>query len=253
MNAAIVCFAGLFAFFLGYRIFAKYLAEKVYKLDVHAPVPSHAMEDGMDYVPTNRFVLFGHHFATIAGAAPIIGPALAVIWGWVPALLWVVLGTIAWGGAHDFGALVLSVRNKGKSIGEIAKGMIGQKAMTAYMVIVFFILVLVMAVFLLVIAGLLIEYPEAVFPVFALMAIAMCIGILIYRTKIGITSASIVGILFMILAIWWGSEHPYPMPQQTFLGSAKTTWVSLHRFCLSGYYYSRATILNHLTFMGALF
>ena len=227
MNAAIVCFAGLFAFFLGYRFFAKYLAEKVYKLDVHAPVPSHTMEDGMDYVPTNRFVLFGHHFATIAGAAPIIGPALAVIWGWVPALLWVVLGTIAWGGAHDFGALVLSIRNKGKSIGEIAKGMIGQKAMTAYMIIVFFILVLVMAVFLLVIAGLLIEYPEAVFPVFALMAIAMCIGILIYRTKIGITSASIVGILFMILAIWWGSEHPYPMPQQTFLGSAKTTWVSL--------------------------
>lgn len=227
MNAAIVCFAGFFAFFLGYRIFAKYLAEKVYKIDVHAPVPSHTMEDGMDYVPTNRFVLFGHHFATIAGAAPIIGPALAVIWGWVPALLWVVLGTIAWGGAHDFGALVLSVRNKGKSIGEIAKGMMGQKAMTAYMIIVFFILVLVMAVFLLVIAGLLIEYPEAVFPVFALMAIAVCIGILIYRTEIGITSASIVGILFMILAIWWGSEHPYPMPQQTFLGSAKTTWVSL--------------------------
>ena len=227
MNAAIVCFAGLFAFFLGYRIFAKYLAEKVYKLDVHAPVPSHTMEDGMDYVPTNRFVLFGHHFATIAGAAPIIGPALAVIWGWVPALLWVVLGTIAWGGAHDFGALVLSVRNKGKSIGEIARGMIGQKAMTAYMIIVFFILVLVMAVFLLVIAGLLIEYPEAVFPVFALMAIAICIGILIYRTEIGLASASIVGILFMILAIWWGSEHPYPMPQQTFLGSAKATWVSL--------------------------
>lgn len=227
MNAAMVCFAGLFAFFLGFRVFAKYLAEKVYKLDVHAPVPSHTMEDGMDYVPTNRFVLFGHHFATIAGAAPIIGPALAVIWGWVPALLWVVLGTIAWGGAHDFGALILSVRNKGKSIGEIAKGMIGQKAMTAYMIIVFFILVLVMAVFLVVIAGLLIEYPEAVFPVFALMAIAMCIGILIYRTGISIASASVVGILFMILAIWWGSEHPYPMPHETFLGDAKTTWVSL--------------------------
>lgn len=227
MNAVIACIAGLLAFFLGFRIFAKYLAEKVYKLDVHAPMPSHTMEDGMDYVPTNKFVLFGHHFATIAGAAPIIGPALAVIWGWVPAFLWVVLGTIAWGGAHDFGALVLSVRNKGKSIGEIATGMIGPKAMTAYMIIVFFILVLVMAVFLLVIAGLLIEYSEAVFPVFALMAIAICIGILIYRTGIGITPASIIGILLMILAIWWGSEHPYPMPEKTFLGSAKTTWISL--------------------------
>ena len=227
MNAAIVCCAGLVAFFLGFRIFAKYLAEKVYKLDPHAPVPSHTLEDGIDYVPTNKFVLFGHHFATIAGAAPIIGPALAVIWGWVPAFLWVVLGTIAWGGAHDFGALVLSVRNKGKSIGEIAKGILGPKAMTAYMTIIFFILVLVMAVFLLVIAGLLNEYPEAVFPVFALMGIAMCIGILIYRTGIGITPASIVGIMLMIAALWWGSEHPYPMPEKTFLGSAKTTWVFL--------------------------
>jgi len=227
MNAAIACFGGLLAFFLGFRIFANYLAKKVYKVDVNAPVPSHTMEDGMDYVPTNKFVLFGHHFATIAGAAPIIGPALAVIWGWVPALLWVVLGTIAWGGAHDFGALILSVRNKGKSIGEIAKGMIGPKAMTAYMIIVFFILVLVMAVFLLVVSGLLIEYPEAVFPVFALMAIALCIGMLIYRTSIGITPASIIGILLMMLSIWWGSGHPYPMPEQTFLGSAKTTWVTL--------------------------
>jgi carbon starvation protein len=146
MNAAIVCCTGLVAFFLGFRIFAKYLAEKVYKLDLHAPVPSHTLEDGIDYVPTNKFVLFGHHFATIAGAAPIIGPALAVIWGWVPAFLWVVLGAIAWGGAHDFGALVLSIRNKGKSIGEIAKSILGPKAMTAYMTIVFFILVLVMAV-----------------------------------------------------------------------------------------------------------
>ncbi len=227
MNAAIVCCAGLVAFFLGYRIFARYLAEKVYTLDPHAPVPSHTLEDGIDYVPTNKFVLFGHHFATIAGAAPIIGPALAVIWGWVPAFLWVVLGAIAWGGAHDFGALVLSVRNKGKSIGEIAKGILGPKAMTAYMTIIFFILVLVMAVFLLVIAGLLNEYPEAVFPVFALMGIAMCIGILIYRTGTGITPASIVGIVLMIAALWWGSEHPYPMPEKTFLGSAKTTWVFL--------------------------
>ena len=227
MNAAVVCAAALLAFFLGFRFFAKYLADKVYKLDPHAPVPSHTLKDGIDYVPTNKFVLFGHHFATIAGAAPIIGPALAVIWGWVPALLWVVLGTIAWGGAHDFGALVLSVRNRGKSIGDIARGIIGPKAMTAYMVIVFFILVLVMAVFFLVIAGLLIEYPEAVFPVFALMVIAMCTGMLIYRTGIGITRASMVGIVLMIIALWWGSEHPYPMPEKTFLGDAKTTWVFL--------------------------
>jgi carbon starvation protein len=227
MNASFACLAGLIAFYLGFRFYAKYLADKVYRLDSNAPVPSQTMKDNMDYVPTKKFVLFGHHFATIAGAAPIIGPALAVIWGWVPAYLWVVLGTIAWGGVHDFGALILSVRNRGKSIGEIAKDIIGPKATTAYMIIIFFILVLVLAVFLLVIAGLLIEYPESVFPVFALMVIAVGIGVLIYRTRVGIVPASIVGVLLMMGAIWWGSGHPYPMPEKTFLGSAKMTWVTL--------------------------
>ena len=173
MNAAIFCVIGLILFFLGFQIFAKFLAQKVYKLDSNAAVPSHTMKDNIDYVPTNKFVLFGHHFASIAGAAPVIGPALAVIWGWLPAFIWVVFGTIIWGGTHDFGALIISVRNKGKSIGDIARSMIGIKAITAYMIIVFFVLVLVMAVFLLVISGLLIEYPEAVFPVFSLIAVLL--------------------------------------------------------------------------------
>jgi len=236
MNASFVCIVAFCIYFLGYKVFSKYLAEKVYKLDPEAPVPSHTMRDGVDYVPTNKFVLFGHHFASITGAAPIIGPALAVIWGWVPAFLWVVLGAVLWGGMHDFGALVLSVRNKGRSIGEIARKMIGGRAVTAYMVITFFVIVLVMAVFLLVISGLLIKYPESVFPVFFLMFIAVCIGLLIYRTNIGLAPASAVGIILMVLAIWWGANHPYPMPEQTLLGSAKSTWITLlalYGFCAS--------------------
>jgi carbon starvation protein len=230
MNAAVISIAGLCIYFLGYRFYARYLAEKIYRLDPYAQMPSHTMNDGVDYVPTNKYVLFGHHFASIAGAAPIVGPALAVIWGWVPAFLWVVLGAVLMGCVHDFSALVLSVRNRARSIGDIAGEMIGKKATTAYMIIMFFVLVLVLAVFLLVISGLLIEYPEAVFPVFSLMVIAVCIGLIIYRTNIGLGPASIVGILLMIFAIWWGAGHPYPMPEETLLGPAKTTWIFLLAF-----------------------
>jgi len=227
MNASLVAVAGLIIYFLGYRFYARYLAEKIYKLNPDAPVPSHTMQDGVDYVPTNKYVLFGHHFASISGAAPIVGPALAVIWGWVPAFLWVVFGAVLMGCVHDFSALIISVRSRARSIGEISKDMIGARAMTAYMVIMFFVLTLVLAVFLLIIAGLLIEYPEVVFPVFSLMVIAVGIGLLIYRTDIGLRPASIAGIILMIAAIWWGSEHPYPLPETTMFGSAKSTWIFL--------------------------
>ena len=227
MNAALVGFFCIVALLLAFRFFAKYLDVRIFKLDTKAPVPSHEFKDDIDYLPTNKFILFGHHFASIAGAAPIIGPALAVIWGWVPALLWVLLGTIVWGATHDFGALVLSVRNKGKSIGELAKDIIGSKATTAYMIIIYFVVVLLSAVFYLAIAGILISYPAIVFPVFALMGTAMFIGILIYRTPIGLKPASLVGIAFMLFAIWWGTEHPYPMPETTFLGTDKFTWVTI--------------------------
>ena len=140
MNATVVVLFGFGIFFIGYRFYARYLARKIYALDPGAPVPSHTMQDGVDYVPTNKYVLFGHHFATIAGAAPIVGPALGVIWGWLPAFLWVVVGTVVMGGVHDFSTMVLSVRNGARSIGEISRDIIGPRAVTAYMIIIFFVL-----------------------------------------------------------------------------------------------------------------
>ncbi len=227
MKAILITVSGLILYVLGYRLYARYLADKIFRLDPSAPVPSHTMKDGVDYLPTNKYVLFGHHFASIAGAAPIVGPALAVIWGWVPAFLWVVFGAVLMGCVHDLSALVLSVRNRARSIGDIAGEMLGRKATTAYMIIMFFVLVLVLAVFLLVIAGLLIEYPEVVFPVFSLMVIAIAIGVLIYRTNIGLGPASTVGIILMALAIWWGADHPYQLPESCIIGSAKSTWIML--------------------------
>lgn len=219
MNATYVLVGGIVIYLLGYWIYGKYLARRIFKLDADAPVPSKTMEDGVDYVPTNRYVLFGHHFASIAGAAPIVGPALAVIWGWVPALLWVVFGAVLMGCVHDFGALVLSVRHQARSIGDIARDLIGKKATTAYLIITFFVVVLLMAIFLRLIAGLLIEYPQVVFPAVALVVIALGIGLLMYRTRIGLGPASILGIILMLASIWWGNDHPHELPAKTLLES----------------------------------
>jgi carbon starvation protein len=227
MNAIPVVVAGLVLYFLGYRFYAKYLSEKIFKLEPGAPVPSHTMEDGVDYVPTNRYVLFGHHFASIAGAAPIVGPAIAVIWGWLPAVLWVVLGAVFLGCVHDFSALVLSVRHRARSIGDLAGDIIGKKATTAYMIIMFFVVVLLMAIFLRLIAGLLIRYPEVVFPAGALVVIALGIGLLIYRTKIGLLPASIVGIILMLLSVWIGTRFPQNLPENIVLKTPFFTWVIL--------------------------
>jgi carbon starvation protein len=221
MNAIIIVAAGFVMYLLGYLIYARYLSKRIFKLDPNAPVPSRTMEDGTDFVPTNKYVLFGHHFASIAGAAPIVGPAVAVIWGWVPALLWVVLGAVLMGCAHDMSALVLSVRHQARSIGDIAGDIVGKKAVTAYMVIMFFVVVLLMAIFLRLIAGLLIRYPEVVFPAVALVVIALGIGLLIYRTKIGLGLASIVGIILMLLSVWWGTGHPYALAEEAMFKSTE--------------------------------
>ena len=154
----------LVLFFFGYRFYSKYLAEKVFQVDPKFRTPAHEFRDGVDHLPTNKFVLWGHHFSSVAGAAPIVGPAIAVIWGWGPALLWVVLGTIFFAGMHDFGTLWASVRNKGKSVGVITHSVIGPRAKGLFLLIIFFLLLLVNAVFAVVIANLFTQFPESVLP-----------------------------------------------------------------------------------------
>ena len=134
-------------FFLGYRYYSKYIAEKIYRLDANYLTPAHQFDDGIDYVPTNKYILWGHHFTSIAGAAPIVGPAIAVFWGWLPAFLWVVLGTVFAAGVHDFGTLVISVRHKGYSIGTLANRLIGRRAKTLFLSIILILVLMVNAVF----------------------------------------------------------------------------------------------------------
>lgn len=138
--------------------------------------PAHKYNDEVDFVPTNKWVLLGHHFTSIAGAAPIVGPAIAVYWGWVPAMLWVVLGTIFAAGVHDFGTMVLSVRNKGQSVGTLADKLIGSRAKLLFLFIILILVLMVNAVFAWVISNLFITFPATVLSIFIQIPLAIWIG-----------------------------------------------------------------------------
>src|SRR5690625_668444 len=183
MNAVLVAILGLAIFALGYRFYSKFIAEKIFKLDPNYVTPAHKYKDGVDFVPTNKFVLWGHHFTSVAGAAPILGPAIAVYWGWLPAVLWVVLGTVFAAGVHDFGTLVLSVRNKGKSIGTLAHKLVGQRAKILFLFIILILVLMINAVFAWVISNLFITFPASVIPVFIQIPLAVWIGFAVYKRQ----------------------------------------------------------------------
>ena len=224
MNAAIVCLLGLGIFALGYRYYSRYLAIRVFGLNDDEPVPSRQMEDGVDYVPTNKHVLFGHHYSSIAGAAPIIGPAIAVVWGWVPALIWVVVGTVLMGAVHDFSTLVLSVRHKGRSVGSIVADVIGPRTRVLFLLVIFFLIMLVIAVFAQAIANLFIAQPGAVIPVNFSTLVALLIGWYCYKKKAGLLWPSIAALISLYVMVWVGELFPISL-DGLFGGQTHTVWV----------------------------
>src|SRR5690554_1210857 len=147
MGSLVLMIIGLAMFAGGYIFYSKYLAKRVYRLNAGFKTPAHELNDGVDYVPTNKFILWGHHFTSVAGAAPIVGPAIAVIWGWLPALLWVTIGTVFFAGMHDLGAVWASVRNKAKSMGALSGDVVGKRARSLFMIVIFLVLLMVNAVF----------------------------------------------------------------------------------------------------------
>ena len=228
MTPVVMAVLVLCLYLLFYRFYARgFLAVRVFALDADAPTPAHVLRDDVDYMPTNKYVLFGHHFASVAGLAPMLGPAIAVIWGWVPALLWVVLGTLLVGAVHDFSALVLSIRHKGQSVGTISRDVISPRTRLLFLLVIFFLVALAMGVFVLVIAGLFAApdtanipasaHPEAVFPTYSLMLIAMLIGFLIHRRKMPLWPLIGTGFALMLLTTWYGLSMPVT-------GISATTW-----------------------------
>jgi carbon starvation protein len=197
MNSVWLAIIGTVVFVLGYRYYSKFVAEKIFKLDPNYVTPAHQFNDGVDFVPTKKSVLWGHHFTSVAGAAPIVGPAIAVYWGWLPALLWVVLGTVFAAGVHDFGTLVLSVRNKGQSVGTLADKLIGKRAKLLFLFIILILVLMVNAVFAWVIAKLFTSFPASVIPVFIEIPLAIWIGHAVYKKKGSMLFPSIVALVVM--------------------------------------------------------
>ena len=216
-------------FFLGYRYYSAFLAERIYALDPAFVTPAHTYNDGIDFVPTNKHVVFGHHFTSVAGAAPIVGPAIAVFWGWGPALAWIVLGTIFAAGVHDFGSLAVSLRHRAKNIGTIAHDVISRRARTLFLVIIFFLLTLVNAVFAVVIATLFVANPGAVIPIVVEIPLAIFIGQYIYRTRSAALVPSLIGVVGLYLLIWVGQQVPVDLaPVAEAMGmDARTLWILL--------------------------
>lgn len=227
MNAILLMVVGLGAFILGYLLYSRYISERIFRLDPDFETPAHAQEDGVDFVPTNKWVLWGHHFTSVAGAAPIVGPAIAVIWGWVPAFLWVVFGTVFFAGVHDAGALWASVRNRGASIGALTESVVGARARSLFMIVIFLLLLMVNAVFAIIIAGLFVDVASSVIPAWFVIAVALAIGWLLYRRGVPLLWPSIIALVLLYGSMFVGAVVPVALPDQVLGLGAPALWVLL--------------------------
>ncbi len=224
MQSVLIVLFGIVGMCFGWFVYSRFVAEKIFRVDPNFVTPAHELKDGVDYVPTNKIVLWGHHFTSVAGAAPIIGPAIAVYWGWLPAMLWVVFGTIFFAGVHDMGALWASTRHKGKSMGALAETVIGKRARSLFMIVVFLLLLMVNAVFAVTISNSFVGTPSSVFPAWSAIVVALIIGQLIYR-NFNLIALVIGGVIVLYLSIGVGSYMPLSLPDEMFGLSANANWI----------------------------
>ncbi|RUL86439.1 carbon starvation CstA family protein [Tautonia sociabilis] len=216
MQTLLIALGAGVAFLVAYHTYGRWLGRTIFRLSADYVCPSHRLRDDADYVPTARAVVFGHHFTSIAGTGPIVGPAIAVMWGWVPALLWVVFGSIFIGAVHDFGALVVSIRNNGQTVGDIAGRLINRRARILFLLILFLALTIVLAIFGLVIAAVFRQYPASIFPCLVQIPIAVAIGIWLHRKGAALAVPSVIALALMYLTVIFGDENT-PVASLSFL------------------------------------
>jgi len=221
MNTLLIIIISFTGYLIAYRLYGRYLANKIFDISDKNKMPAHEFRDGIDFVPTRKSLVFGHHFTTIAGIGPIVGPAIGIIWGWLPALLWIFFGSIFMGAVHDFSTLIMSARNKGKTIGDLTGDIVNQSTRYAFQFLIQFLLCIVLSVFAIIVSTLLVEYPEAVFPVWLQIPIAVWLGMQIKNGK-NVLLYSIVAVVLMYISIIIGSVLPieiFPL-----MGSKKICW-----------------------------
>lgn len=217
MNAFLLLLAGIVIFFIAYITYGAYLAKK-WGINPDLKTPAHTLRDGKDYVPTDAKVLLGHHFSSIAGAGPITGPIIATMFGWLPVYLWIIVGCIFFGGVHDYGALLASIRHEGKSVGEVIRHNINQKAKIMFTIYAFITICLVVAAFLDITASTFaVDVNAASADVAAasgtasmiFIALALLFGFFVYRRGVNVTASTIIGVALLVATIWVSDNFPF--------------------------------------------
>ncbi|MBU2440249.1 carbon starvation protein A, partial [bacterium] len=235
MNLLILVLIALIAFAISLKVYGGYLA-KLVGLDDSKKTPAHTMTDGVDYVPAKAPVLMGHHFASIAGGGPILGPIQASVFGWLPCFLWIVLGSIFIGGVHDFMSLISSVRHKGKTVGEVIGVNVGKKAKILFLIFVWLALILIIAVFAILIASTFAANPSVATASILFLVIAIGMGFALYRKGVSLSIVSIIGVILLFVSIWIGLRAPFALGAKTwiyllliyvFFASSMPVWILL--------------------------
>jgi len=225
MNTLILTAILILWLFLGYKIYGSFIEKKVLEIDNTRPTPALELNDGIDYSPAKRPLLFGHHFSSIAGAGPILGPLLGVLYfGWLGALLWVALGSVFLGAVHDYTSLMTSVRNKGTSLGDISEKTLGKRTKIIFSVFLWLSLALVIAVFAVVASKTLVSQPKIVIPTFGLVFLAMFFGWLIYRKGVNIFIATLIALVCLFFLIYLGDLFPVELPAKILGLSSQNFW-----------------------------
>jgi carbon starvation protein len=224
MSTLWVALLSIAGFLLAYHTYGRWVARTLFSASAANLVPSKELRDDIDFVPTRRSVIFGHHFTSIAGTGPIVGPAMAVFWGWLPAVLWIVFGSILIGGVHDLSALMISLRSRGETIGQSAGRLISPRAKLLFLIVLALALSVVLAIFGLVIANIFALYPESVLSVWIGMPIAVAIGWWTYKRGGNLLIPCVLGLGLLYWGVYAGAYH-FPIDLANWLPSG-SPWTS---------------------------
>ena len=237
VNAVWLVLAAVCVYSIAYRFYSLFIATKVFELDARRLTPAHRLADGLDYVPTNKHVLFGHHFAAIAGAGPLVGPILAAQMGYLPGTIWLLVGVVLAGAVQDFLVLFISTRRDGRSLGEMAKQELGSFAGVIVMLGALWVMIIILAVLALVVVKALTNSPWGVFTIAATIPIALFMGVYMRYIRPGkIAEVSIIGFVLMMAAIIYGgdvAQHAYWGPFFTLTGTQLTWALIIYGFVAS--------------------
>jgi len=235
--SVIVILLGIILYAIAYWGYVKWFDRNVIMSDPKRETPAHTYMDGVEFFPSNKYVLFGFQWKSIAALGPVVGPIVALQWGWLPGLLWILFGTIFIGWIHDYGSLVVSARSEGASFGPITYELISPRARTILLWYILWYIILILSSFTNVVAGLFKSYPVSPVPVLIVTLVGMIAGYMTYKLKVNIVYTTVIAVIIMFLGIWAGIAQPFtaPVPATGPFPNALDFWMFITLlFCFLG-------------------